>query len=807
MTIQQRLALATKFGATSLWDAMANAGANDPECWLLAGWLAPDAQSDERLLASVIDNTHGPVAEEALAVRIVLGTADPGLRRQRLLAVAEAAYARLAWLSPRARTTPYDHAAPLGQIQAAAVERLAAAGRIDHACEVAVRCAVPATRLGRLREALGERIFDRAVPDDARLRLVKRAEIMFPGLVGARRREQGLACDPLPAVSAWPTLTSQARTLASLTVAPEAVRSALAAAEVPAVITALEVTRELASLAPEEAMGFAAEVRALCRDGRTEPRPIQGRLCARARDVHALLFAALGGAGALEALTKVIDAMLSAGLGASLGPHFRALGANNLPVERVGLLLVRRVADRTRPPKERIQAREALSVLAEAAAAARRNQPLPSPEGQAAARQADDLLIAALDDPAEPEEFKSAIGSMLTRWMPDRIPALQGSVIDRVPVPSIATLQPGQSIAGFDRNEIIALLRDPNADLGRVLAAIALAGPLARMAPELAVELESLLRALVADGRRFTDRARNLTVTVEAWSAHRAIWQQLKPGERPAGPDLLSALRKIAAAQEAPGRGENSRAAALAETIIGYLAPADRTMIATGLESDIADRRFRAWARLHAYHALVVLSGHGTGADETLFAALADPGEDPVLRAEAHALLAPFMAQPVHDLQAKGLLPRPPIPPVETLFHNLPRFERDTEGEWVLNPDAVRLGNLVYPDDLIAALRDPTRSGPRLRRGGLGDAGRTEAARLCRAAGRSPAWRPGQRRGDSGGGGGPPSRFSPRRALRRWPARARPLARRQLMYLELKWTPQDQEPSCLLISFQRVVIE
>jgi hypothetical protein len=401
--------------------------------------------------------------------------------------------------------------------------------------------------------------------------------------------------------------------------------------------------------------------------------------------------------------------MLSAGLGASLGPHFRALGANHVPVGRVGALLVRIVADRTRPVRERIQAREALSVLAAEAAAVRRNQPLPSPEGQAAARQADDLLIAALDDPAEPEELKSAVRSALTRWMPDRISALQGSVIDRVPVPSITTLQPGTSLAGFDKNEIVALLRDPGADLGRVLAAIALAAPLARMAPELAIELESLLRARQADGRRFADRARNLAVTVEAWLAHRALWQQLEPGKRPAGPELLSALRKIAASQEAPGAGDRSRAAALAETLAGYLAPADLATVVAGLLSDVADRRLRAWTRLHAYHAWVALSGHDAGADKTLFAALADPGEDPALRAEAHPLLAPRLARPVHDLQAKGLLPRPPIPPVETLFHNLPLFERDTEGEWVLTPDAARLGHLVYPDDLIAALRDPTK--------------------------------------------------------------------------------------------------
>ena len=707
LTVEKRLELAAELSTASMWDLTMSAGARDPEGLLLAGWLPADAHADERLLALILDDTVGPVAEETLAVRIVLGVADPGRRRQRLLAVAEAAYARRTVFSARVRTTPYDDAAPIAELQAGAVERLTAAGRIDQACRLATRCAVPETRLGILREALARRILDRAVPADERLRLAGRAKTVFPNLLSELRRERGLACDQLPTAPTWSALAGPARTMASLTAAPAAVRSALTAAEVPTVVVALDVTKELASVIPEEAVGFIAEVGTLCRDGRTEPRPIQTRLCARARDVHSLLFAALGGAGAWEALTEVIDAMLSTGLGASMGLHFRALGANSIPVERVGTLLVQRVADRTRPVKERIQAREALSVLAAEGSAVRRNQPLPSPEGQAAACQADDLLIVALNDPAEADELKSAIRSALTRWMPDRIPELQGSVVERVPVPSITTLQPGRSLAEFDKSEIIALLRDTNADLGRVLAAIALAEPLARMAPQSAVELESLLRARMADSRRYTDRARSLTVAVEAWHAHRAIWQQLRPGERPGGPDLLSALRRIAAAQEAPGSGERSHTAALVETVAACLAPADRETVAAGLESTIADRRSRAWTRLHAYHALVMLSGHGTRADRVLFAALADPSEDALLRTEAHPLLAPHLAQPVYELQARGVLPRPSIPPVDTLFHNLPLYERDTDGEWVLTPDALRLGNLVYPDDLIAALRDP----------------------------------------------------------------------------------------------------
>jgi hypothetical protein len=104
------------------------------------------------------------------------------------------------------------------------------------------------------------------------------------------------------------------------------------------------------------------------------------------------------------------------------------------------------------------------------------------------------------------------------------------------------------------------------------------------------------------------------------------------------------------------------------------------------------------------------LHDQGARADKALFAVLADPNEDPVLRAEAHPLLAPRLAQPVYDLQSKGLLPRPEIPPVETLFHNLPLFERDTEGEWVLTPGAIRLSHLVYPDDLIEVLHDAPRN-------------------------------------------------------------------------------------------------
>ncbi|MFZ2956695.1 MAG: hypothetical protein WA705_07375 [Candidatus Ozemobacteraceae bacterium] len=588
------------------------------------------------------------------------------------------------------------------------MERLTASGRVDEACELSTRCAVPEYRLGELREALSGRILDRAVPADARMRLVNRARNIFPGLLGELRRERGLACDPLPALPTWSALADPARFMASLTVAPGVVRSALAAAEVSEVVVALEVISKLASIAPKETVEFAEDVLALCYDRRTEPRPIQTRLCARARDVHSLLFAALGGTGAWEALNAVINAMLSANLGVSLGMHFRALGVNNIPVARVGALIVQMVADRSRPVKERIQAREALSVLAAEAAAVRCNEALPSPEGQVAARQADNLLIAALNDPTEPDELKSAIRSALTRWMPNRIPALQGSVIDRVPVPSITTLTPGQSIAGIDKNEVIALLRDPDTDLGRVLGAVALAEAFVRMAPDLAIELESLLRERIADIRQFTDRGRVLTVAVEAHFAHRSIWQKLKPGQLPTALDLLTTLRKIAAAQEAPAAGERSLAAALAETVALFLTPSDLATAAAGLESEIANRQSRAWTRLHAYHALSTLRDQGARADKILFTALADPGEDPVLRAEAHPLLAPRLAQPVYQLQTQGLLPRPPIPPVQTIFHNLPLFERDTEGEWVLRPEALRLGNLVYPDDLIATLCNPT---------------------------------------------------------------------------------------------------
>ncbi|MCX6925232.1 MAG: hypothetical protein NT154_18780, partial [Verrucomicrobia bacterium] len=225
---------------------------------LLAGWLPGDKQDEERLLAWVLDDTHGQVAEEGLAVRIVLGTSDPGLRRRRLLAVTEAAYARRALLSVRVRPTPYDDAAPIEQLQSGAVERLIAAGRVDQACELSVRFAVPVVRLGRLREALGECIRDRHVPAEARLRLIGYAEKIHPGLVGELRRERGLAVDPLPTFSAWSALAGPARTLASLTVSPEAVHSALEAAEVSRVVVALEMARGLASVAPKEAVGFAA---------------------------------------------------------------------------------------------------------------------------------------------------------------------------------------------------------------------------------------------------------------------------------------------------------------------------------------------------------------------------------------------------------------------------------------------------------------------------------------------------------------------------------------------------------------------
>jgi hypothetical protein len=291
--------------------------------------------------------------------------------------------------------------------------------------------------------------------------------------------------------------------------------------------------------------------------------------------------------------------------------------------------------------------------------------------------------------------------------MPDRIPSLQGNAIPRTPIPSISDLQMGQSVIEIDRDEVVSLLRDSGAEPGRLLSAVALAEWLARLAPGLAVELESSLRARLADGRRYADRSRNLSVGVQAQYAHRAVWRLLDSGARPSGPELLASLRKTAAAQEAPGAGENSRAAELAETICATLAPADLELTAAALEADLADRRLPAWTRLHSYLALARLWDQVTRADKALFAALADPGEDPVLRTEAHSLLAPRMALPVHQLQERGLLPRPILPRAETLFHNVPLFDRDTEGEWTLTPDAVKLGHLVFPEDLLAVLREP----------------------------------------------------------------------------------------------------
>ncbi|MBF0547787.1 MAG: hypothetical protein HQM08_25340 [Candidatus Riflebacteria bacterium] len=710
LTIEQRLDLAAELNATALWKIIADAEDNVSEALLLAGWLASDDRCNESLLGWVLDNTHGPVAEEGLAVRIVLGTADPGLRRHRLLGVTEAAYARRLLLSSRVFPTPYDNAAPIEQLQAGAVQRLTTAGRIDQACELSTRCSVPPSQLGGLRENLIGRILDRTVPANERLHLVGYSKRIFPDLVGKIRLKNGLACDPLPTLSAWSMLDDSSRGFTSLTIAPEAVRSALATVDVSVVVVALEVTRKLAFLAPEEGVGFSAEVLALCHDKRIEPRLIQTRLCARARDVHSLIFAALGGVGAWEALNEVINAMLSVNLGVSLGMHFRGLSANKISVEQVGALLVRWVADHTRPVEERLQAREALSVLAAEGAAVHRNQPLPSPEGRVAARKTDDLLITVLTDPTEPEDFKSAIRNSLTRWMPDRIPSLQKNIIARETVPSITALQPGQSIAGIDRNEVLALLRDPEAAPSHLLGAIALSEPFIRMTPDLAVELESLLRARIADFRRLTDRGRVITVAVEAHFAHRSIWRQLKPSLRPSSLDLRTSLCNIAEAQEAPAKSERSLAAALAETVTDYLTPTHTETIAAGLKSVIADRKSSAWTRLHAFHALSTLRDQRAKADKMLFTSVADPSEDPVLRTEAHPLLASRLPQQVYDLQTQGLLPRPPIPPVNSLFHNLPCFERDTEGEWVLTPEAMQLGNLVYPDDLITTLRDSARN-------------------------------------------------------------------------------------------------
>jgi hypothetical protein len=160
--------------------------------------------------------------------------------------------------------------------------------------------------------------------------------------------------------------------------------------------------------------------------------------------------------------------------------------------------------------------------------------------------------------------------------------------------------------------------------------------------------------------------------------------------------------------------GEDTFAAKLVETVRGHISPEDEAVIGTGLEKLIADRKSSAWTRLHAYHAMSMLISQGDRARLALFTALADPGEDPVLRSEAHALLAPRLPQPVYELQVKGVLPRPAIPPVETLFHNLPMYDRDYEGEWLLTPAAWRFAGLVYPDDLVAVLTnaaaDPSRA-------------------------------------------------------------------------------------------------
>ncbi|MEW6079865.1 MAG: hypothetical protein AB1724_18810 [Thermodesulfobacteriota bacterium] len=712
--VEQRLSTAAVIGETGLWEKAEGPEDQVPDALLLMGWLPPDEQIDKRLLALVMDIERGPAAEEALALRLVLNIVDVELRRKRLLEIAVNAYARRFRFSAGVRPTPYDHMARLDLIQAAAVRRLVVAGLIDQACDLALQCRLAGDRMDLLRKALSDRILDRALPAETRLRHVWNSQRIFPGLVGELRRERGLAVDPLPSPLKWPGVLDQDRSLASLTVAPSAIRVGLISTDVTEVITALEVIRILAFVAPEEAAAFAADVLPLCRDKRTEPPPVATRLCARARDVHSLLFA-VPGTGSWEDLTEVIEAMLSAGLGVSLGMHFRSLAANEIPVERVGDLLVTGVADRSRPVKERLQAREALSKLATDAAAASHNQPRPSPEGQAAARRADDLLIAALNDPAEPEEFKTAIRDALTRWMPDRLAELRSTVVQRASVPSITDLVPGQSIAGIEKEEVLALLRDPDADLGRVLSAIALSESFIRMKPDLAVAFEPLLREKIADIRRYNDRARNLTVAWEASSAHRAVWQQMKPDQRPAATDLLVSLNRIAAAQAEPAwPGEDTYAAKLAETIRGYLSPEDEAAIGAGLEKIIAGRRIRAWTRLHAYHAMIMLINQGDRARRALFAALADPGEDPVLRSEAHALLAPRLPQPVFELQAKGILPRPAIPPVESLFHNLPMYDRDTEGEWLLTPAAIRLAGLVYPDDLTAALsaagQDPSRA-------------------------------------------------------------------------------------------------
>lgn len=717
LRMDERLALASKLGPVGLQipgmtaEASVRTRAAVGGALLLTGWLPPDLDLDERLLAWTVDGDLGPLAEEVLALRIVLGTGNLEQRRQRLRQLAEAAFARVALGSSKRRATPYDVAGALDRLQVQAVEWGTRAGRLDDACELARRLAVPPVHLPVLREALASCILNATLDAETRLRRAWCARELFPGLLHELRVDRGLAQGPLPEPEAWAALDERGRTLTGLVTEPAAIARGLAATELPRLLTTLDLVNALAWTAPEEAVIFEPAVRALCRDARIQPGTIPVRLCCRARDVHVRLFAALRGHGAWESLAEVIDAMLLAGLGGSLGSHFRALKANGLAAERAGALLVRHVADRSCLPKVRIQAREALAALAAEAAAERHNEPRPSPEGQAAARQADELLLAALRDPAEPDELKRAIRAALTRWMPERIPMLQGNAIPRTPVPSISAFPGGPPVAEIDQNELFELLREPQAELGRVLGAIALVAQFARWAPGAPAKLEPLLRGRIADPRRFTDRGRELVVAIEAQRAHRDVWSLLPAGERPGAAVLLESLLQVAATQGAVGVGEEDRAEALMRTIAVGLSPADIDAAAVRLLAVVADRANMAWTRLHAFQVLTVLPpGHDGRANNALFAALADPSEDSLLRAEAHAILAPRLPRPVHELQAKGRLPRPALPPVEALYRYLVWFERDTAGEWVLTSDARRIADMTWPDDLLACLRDPAQN-------------------------------------------------------------------------------------------------
>ena len=521
-----------------------------------------------------------------------------------------------------------------------------------------------------------------------------------------------LANSPLADKGKWDKLNDLDRSLVGMKVSPEAIHQGLRSNDSSEVVLALEVIRTLVSRFPKEASEFSAEVLSLTKDPRIEKGPIGVRLCARAREVHSLLFFNSPEKGAWDALREVIESMISAGLGISLGMHFRALKANSIPADLVGDFLLKRMEDPSAPVKVRLQAREALAALATEGGSQVRNQALPSPEGKAAMERANDFLLTALENPEEPEEFKAGIRSALTQWMPHRIDQLRGTIIPSTSVPSIEDLSPGQSPAGIDPEELFSLLRDSNASLGRVLSAIALVESFLRLKPESAPLLEPLLRERISDHRYFIERGRKWNVGMQALYSYQKVWSYLKdsfPGEK----TLSLSLGKIAASQEAPGPGESSLAYGFAAVIVFYLEKAGmKTLIADLLEG-INDSNQSTWTRLHFYHALNALK-QGDLANQKLFVALSDPKEDPVLRKEAHSLLALQFKAEIFDLQKRELLFRPPLPPVEKIYEIVPLFERDTEGALNLTPEAFKLMNLFFPEDLIDALKhpdkDPSRS-------------------------------------------------------------------------------------------------